>query len=113
MSVPPFDEWLAHWFTPDVGAYCWDDDLSACEVTAWLTQLFERPSVLLEGFSPEIINKGLWSICGVETGYLQDMRSCDVPIAAQQRCVRATFQSRSRSSGYTPMARYSSPGRAR
>jgi len=43
MSIPTFDEWLAHWFTPDAGDYCWDDDLSACEVTADLTQLFERP----------------------------------------------------------------------
>lgn len=89
MSIPTFDEWLAHWFASDVGDYCWDDDLSACEITAYLTQLFERPSILLERFSPEIINKGLWAICGIETSYLQEMRDGDVPIAAQQRCVRA------------------------
>lgn len=88
MSVPSFDEWLAYWFAPNVGSFCWDD-LSACETTDYMTRLFEHPFVLLERFSAEIINTGIWSICGVETGYLHDIRSCDVPIVAQQRCVRA------------------------
>ena len=61
MSIPTFDEWLAYRFAPDVGDFCWDDDLSAGEVTIYLTQLFEHPSVLLDRFSPENINKGLWS----------------------------------------------------
>lgn len=88
MSTPSFDEWLGHWFASDVGAWPWDD-LSAHEVTEYMTQLFEKPSVLVERFSLEIINKGLWSICGVESSYWQDVRSSDVPRTAQQRCVRA------------------------
>lgn len=91
MSIPTFDEWLAHWFAPEVGVYRWDDDLAACKIAAYMTQLFERPSVLVERYSPEIINKGLWSICGVETGYFQEIRCPEVPIASQQRCVRSIF----------------------
>ncbi len=91
MNIPTYDEWLAHWFAPEVGDYCWDDDLSPSEVTAYMTQLFERPSVLLERYSQEIINKGLWSICGIETAYWHEVRSPDVPVAAQQRCVRAVL----------------------
>jgi hypothetical protein len=89
MSIPTFNQWLTHWFARDVGVWRWDGVLSARKITAYLTQLFERPSVLIERFPLELINKGLWSICGVETEYLHDMRSPHVPVAEQQRCVRA------------------------
>lgn len=90
MRIPTFDQWVNHWFTLDLEAYSWDE-LSATDVAHYLTQLFERPSILRERFSLEIINKGLWSICGVETGYFQEIRCPEVPIATQQRCVRSIF----------------------
>jgi hypothetical protein len=88
MALPTFEEWLAHWFAPKIGAWRWSH-LPPRKVTAYMTGLLERPSVLIERFPPRQINTGLWAVCGVETGYFHDVRSPRVPAADAQRCVRA------------------------
>lgn len=92
--VRAFDRWLTHAFDHPEGDRDWwvlddADPVPPVTLAGFLARLFEHPAVLMERFTPQQVDDGLWYVGGVGSGYFQAARGPEVPIPLQQRWVRA------------------------
>jgi hypothetical protein len=71
------------------GSDCFEADVDAQALVERVTELFENFGEVARRFSPEQIDQGLWYLFGARFTFPDLLRSAEVPLADQERCVRA------------------------